>query len=66
METYITDEKRQKYVDIINDFGTFNKWEGHISMYFNQKQLRGIGKFLDIRFKDLKEMKMQQIKEIIS
>lgn len=66
MKTYITDKKRQKYVDIINDFGTFNKWQGYISMYFNQKQLREIGKFLDIRFKDLKEMKMQQIKEIIS
>lgn len=66
MEIYITDEKRQKYVDIINDFGEFNNWEGYISMYFNQKQLREIGKFLDIRFKDLKEMKMQQIKEIIS
>lgn len=66
MKTYITDEKKQKYVDIINDFGTFNKWEGYISMYFNQKQLREISKFLDIKFKDLKEMDIQQIKGIIS
>lgn len=66
IEIGFKDEMRQKYVDLINDFGTFNKWKGYISMYFNQKQLREIGTFLDIRFKDLKEMSMQQIKEIIS
>lgn len=54
------------YIELINDFGKFNKWKGYISMYFNQKQLREISKFLDIKFKDLKEMDMQQIKRIIS
>lgn len=48
-----------------NILGEFTDKEGYISMYFNQKQLREIGTFLDIRFKDLKEMRMQQIKEII-
>lgn len=76
MEAYITkkigielgfkEELKQKYVEQIKDFGTFNNWKGYISMYFNQKQLREISKFLDIKFKDLKEMKMQQIKAIIS
>lgn len=66
IELGFKDELKQKYVNLINDFGTFNKWEGYISMYFNQKQLREIGTFLDIRFKDLKEMNMQTIKAIIS
>lgn len=66
IELGFKDELKQKHVNLINDFGTFNKWEGYISMYFNQKQLREIGTFLDIRFKDLKEMDMQTIKAIIS
>lgn len=66
IELGFKEELKQKYVDLINDFGTFNNWEGYISMYFNQKQLREISKFLDIKFKDLQEMNMQQIKAIIS
>ena len=47
----------------IESLGKFNNWNGYIGIYFTKKQLRQIAHEINVPFKDIENMKIQEVYE---
>lgn len=48
----------------IESVGKFNNWNGYIGIYFTKKQLRQIAHEINVPFKDIENMKIQEVYDL--
>ena len=47
----------------IESLGKFNNWNGYIGIYFTKKQLRQIAHEINVPFKEIENLKIQEVYE---